>query len=146
MKRGRPEKYTIEFCLKEIRGFWAVLVSEMTEKDKEWDHITWHDLVKDKPYSRQRVSEWREKFADNEEFSDTIKKIEEELENRMLKLGLKGKANATLVIFSLKNNYGWKDKQEHELSGIPPSSLNVVVDDSKTAETLKKLRDGISIH
>ena len=107
MKAGRPEKYNLEFCLNEINSFLAVL-----NADEEQEYITWHDLVKYRPYSRQRISEWREKFKDDEQFSDTIKKIENELENRILKMGLKNKANPTIVIFSLKNNYGWKDKTE----------------------------------
>ena len=138
---GRPEKYTIDFCLKEIEEFWEVLKDDASTDD-ELGKITWHDLVKDKPYSRQRISEWREKFKDDEIFSDTMKKIEDELENRLFKLGLKSKANPTLVIFGLKNNYGWKDKTETVYSGIP-TTLNVTVDKSETAETLKKLRDGI---
>jgi hypothetical protein len=107
MKVGRPEKYNIKFCFNEIKNFLSIL-----NNDEKYLYVTWHDLVKDKPYCRQRISEWREKFKDNEEFTDTIKKIDEELENRLYKLGLKGKANATLVIFGLKNNYGWKDKSE----------------------------------
>ena len=135
---ARPEKYTIDFCLNEINGFRDVL-----KADTKWEKITWHDLVKDRPYSRQRISEWREKFKDHEIFSDTIKKIENELENRLLKLGLKNKANPTLVIFSLKNNYGWKDKQEFDMSGIP-QKISITVDSLETAEEFKKLINGAS--
>lgn len=137
-KMGRPVKYTLEFCLKEIQGFLKVL---MDEGDK-YKCVTWQDLVKNKSYSRQRISEWREKYDSDELFSDTIKKIDSELENRLFKLGLSGKANPTLVIFGLKNNYGWKDRQELGHTGIPPSNINVTVDNSETAETLKKLRNG----
>ena len=31
--------------------------------------------------------------------------------------GLKNKLNVAMAIFNLKNNYGWKDKQEVEHSG-----------------------------
>jgi hypothetical protein len=104
---GRPVKYTLKYCLNEIKGFARLL-----KADEKGRFITWHDLVKDKPYSRQRISEWRKEFAKQPIFSDTIKKLEEELENRLYKLGLANKANATLVIFGLKNNYGWNDRQE----------------------------------
>ena len=133
---GRPVKYDLAFCTKEIDSFWNTL-----QKDDKWIYITWHDLVVNRPYSRQRISEWREKFKDDAHFSDTIKKIESELENRLFKLGLKGKANATLVIFGLKNNYGWSDKQEIEHSGLP-EKIEISVDKSETGETLKKLRNG----
>jgi len=109
---GRSVKYTLEFCLNEIQGFLSIL-----EGDEEWNYITWHDLVKSRPYPRQCISEWRTKFKDDEIFSDTIKKIEGELENRLFVMGLKNKANPTLVIFGLKNNYGWRDRTEVEHSG-----------------------------
>lgn len=122
---GRSLKYDLAFCLKEIQGYWDILQKD--DNSDKWQFITWHDLVKDKPYSRQRISEWREKFKEDEIFSDTIKKIENELENRILKLGLKGKANATLVIFSLKNNYNWKDKQEVETTINIPSLPDIII-------------------
>lgn len=109
---GRPEIYTLKYCLDEVRDILNVL-----QGDAEGIYVTWHDLIKYKSYSRQRISEWREKFKDDNEFSDTIKKIDEELENRLVTAGLKNKMNATIVIFSLKNNYGWKDKQETEHTG-----------------------------
>ena len=135
---GRPEKYTVDFCLNEINGFRDVL-----KADTKWEKITWHDLVKDRPYSRQRISEWREKFKDHEIFSDTIKKIENELENRLLKLGLKNKANPTLVIFSLKNNYGWKDKQEFDMN-INAKTITgidyIIPDENKNTTSTKAAR------
>jgi hypothetical protein len=109
MKVGRPEKYTLEFCLSEI-----IEIHDRLFHDLKYQYITWHDLIKGKSYSRQRISEWRKEFDADIRFSDTIKKIDDELENRLYILGLKGKANAIMVIFGLKNNYGWKDKQEVE--------------------------------
>lgn len=47
---------------------------------------------------------------------------------------------------SISKMLGYDAAQKIDHSGIPPSSLNVVVDNSPTAETLKKLRDGISNH
>jgi len=46
-------------------------------------------------------------------------------------------------IFALKN-MGWSDKSEIEHSGLPTPSLNVTVDSSETAKTLKELRDVIN--
>ena len=50
---------------------------------------------------------------------DTIKKVESILESRLVKLGLEGTNNATMTIFTLKNNYGWTDKQsiDHTTKG-----------------------------
>lgn len=53
---------------------------------------------------------------ENKDFFDTIKgakgRIEEYLEN-----GLYRKDQVTGIIFNLKNNFGWKDKQDIEHSG-----------------------------
>lgn len=107
---GRPKIYTREFCLAELESFLAVLKAD----EKKYTVLTWQDLVRERPYSRYRISEWRNTFAKDYEFSNTLKRIEAELENRLVKIGLRGQANATMVIFCLKNNYKWVDKQEFE--------------------------------
>jgi hypothetical protein len=54
-------------------------------------------------------------YQEREEFSDTIKKAKARIhafaENRLFE------NNPTGVIFNLKNNFGWKDRTETELSG-----------------------------
>ncbi|MGD1843297.1 MAG: terminase small subunit [Thermonemataceae bacterium] len=50
------------------------------------------------------------------EFHTIKNKIDAIIEARLYEDGLKGDANATLVIFGLKNNHGWKDKTEHEVT------------------------------
>lgn len=122
MPAGRPTKYTYEYCLKEILLFKERLFNDGGENGMKY--FTWHDLVKDRPYSRQRISEWREKYKDKAKLSDTLKKIDEELENRLFKLALVNKVNPTMAIFSLKNNFGWKDKTETELTGKDGKDLN----------------------
>lgn len=54
-------------------------------------------------------------YQGREEFSNTIKKAKLRIE-RNLEQRLDG-ANAVGTIFNLKNNFGWKDKQELEHSG-----------------------------
>lgn len=48
---------------------------------------------------------------------DTIKVVESILESRLVKNGIIGNSNATMTIFTLKNNYKWTDKQQLEHSG-----------------------------
>lgn len=53
-------------------------------------------------------------YEDKEDYSDTIKKAKLKCQSYTEKHLYSGK-NATGAIFSLKNNYGWKDKTEQEI-------------------------------
>lgn len=57
-----------------------------------------------------------------EEFSRTIKKAKAQIEQNRIQLLLSKDKFTPGVIFDLKNNHGWKDKQEVEISG----DLNVM--------------------
>lgn len=54
-------------------------------------------------------------YEERDEYSDTIKEAKQRCQN-FAELSLFG-GNATGSIFSLKNNYEWKDRQELEMSG-----------------------------
>ena len=51
-------------------------------------------------------------YGNKEEFFDTIKKAKARVENYLEKRLIKD-SSTTGIIFNLKNNYGWKDKQEN---------------------------------
>ena len=51
----------------------------------------------------------------NIEFS-TIKRANSIIEERTYKNALSGKYNSTMAIFGLKNNHGWKDKTETDIT------------------------------
>lgn len=51
-------------------------------------------------------------------FSSAIKRAKQRVENYTEKRALLGKANPTFAIFSLKNNFGWKDKTEVETNDV----------------------------
>ena len=55
-------------------------------------------------------------YSEKEEFFPTIKKARLKIENYLEESLISG-GNSTGVIFNLKNNYGWKDKQEIEHTG-----------------------------
>lgn len=57
------------------------------------------------------------KDEEGNEFSHSVKKAKTYVEQTIEKGLLSGKYNATGAIFNLKNNYGWRDKQEVEQSG-----------------------------
>lgn len=87
--------------------------------------------------SRQSFYDLQEK----EEFTYTIKsarlRVEKHYEGLLQGNGVAG------PIFALKN-LGWSDRQEidHTSKGERLAPLNITVDSSETAETLRKLRNG----
>ena len=62
--------------------------------------------------TRETLSDYKE----NDEFSDSLKAAKAKCENWVEENAMLGKANATFSIFNLKNNYGWKDKTEQDIS------------------------------
>lgn len=104
----KPVLYTEEFVSNEL----LEILKEVLENK---DLIVLGEVFEKKPYSSQRFSEWSEKFKENDEISESIKKIKDVFENRVNVGGLKGKLNPAMSIFNLKNNYGWKDKTEQDV-------------------------------
>ena len=105
----KPTKYTRDFVIGELKEFLG-----RVKGDKEIIYIK--QLMAEKDYTYERFSEWRRKFSEDElndaEITHTIKKIHNILESRQFIGGLTGGHNPAVAIFGLKNNYGWKDKQE----------------------------------
>ena len=64
-------------------------------------------------------------YSKNEKFFPTIKKarekVEQQLEESLYRLG-----NNSGIIFNLKNNFGWVDKQEQEVTST--SRYNIIND------------------
>ena len=108
----KPTKYTKEFVTEELKGM-------LVDLEKNEGIYLLGDLINfKKDYPRQVFSEWEKKFKDDQEISNSIKKIRAILEDRINKGGLNNKLNATMVIFNLKNHYGWKDKNETDLTSL----------------------------
>jgi hypothetical protein len=87
-----------------------------------------------KPYTITGLALWldttRETLIDYQEnkgyeFSDAIKRAKLKCENWVEEGALMNKVNPTSAIFNLKNNYGWKDKVEQELSN-PDGNLKTI--------------------
>ena len=104
---GRPPKYT-----------------EAEEMQKKIDKYFEDCKLNNRPYtitglglaldmSRQDLINYSKK----EKFFDTIKKAKMRVEN-YLEERLINDTSATGIIFNLKNNYGWKDKQENVNVGV----------------------------
>ena len=69
-------------------------------------------------------------YEEKDEFFDTIKKAKQKIENFAEKKLYDKDVPTTGVIFNLKNNYGWVDRQEVD------SKVNLSYED-----TLKKVED-----
>lgn len=104
---GRPPKYkTKEEIQEKIDNYFK----ECQLNNKPYT-ITGLGLALD--MSRQDLINYSKK----EEFFDTIKRAKMRVEN-YLEERLINDSSATGIIFNLKNNYGWKDKQENVNVGI----------------------------
>jgi len=139
---GRPLKFkTVEelqdaiddyfdYCDLRTKKVWS------SEKDKEYmisdpAPYTMHGLARALGLSRQALME----YSHRDQFGDAIKaareRVAEDVETRMMD----GKAQSG-AIFNLKNNFGWKDKTERDLTsggkplqsilgnGVPTSNSN----------------------
>ena len=114
MKTG-PDKYTQEYVTEQVQ-----LILDLILADKEIVYLG--EVFEELPYSRSRFCEWEQEYREIPEISCTIKKIKQVLESRINIGGLKNKLNATMTIFNLKNNYGWKDQAhvEQEVRMVTP--------------------------
>ena len=129
---GRPPKYkTAEELQKKIDEYFDSIYRDSKA-------VTITGLILHCGFcSRQSFYDLEEKEA----FTYTIKKARLRVTNHYESL-LQGN-NVAGPIFALKN-MGWSDRQEidHTSKGESLNPINITVDTSDTAETLKKLRDG----
>lgn len=82
------------------------------------------EMNKPKPYSVEGLAAYLEVHRETllnyekeegyEEFFDTIKAAKSKILANLMERGLDGDNNAAMGIFNLKNNYGYKDKSEHD--------------------------------
>lgn len=105
-KKGRPKAYTdVEIMQQKIDKYF-----NECDKNKEPYTITGLALALD--LDRKSINN----YAKDSEFFPTIKKAKLRVENYLEKR-LINDSSATGIIFNLKNNYGWTDKQEVQHSG-----------------------------
>ena len=105
-KGGRPKKYTeAEIMQQKINKYF-----EECNKNNEPYTVTGLCLALD--ICRDTLLE----YSKDKKFSDTIKKAKLKVENYLEK-HLITDNSTTGIIFNLKNNFGWTDKQQLEHSG-----------------------------
>jgi len=72
-------------------------------------------------------------YSHKKEYSDTIKKYKDLVENHLEEELHRNQGQVTGIIFNLKNNFGWKDKQE-----IDTTNVNIDVTQNLSDEALEK--------
>lgn len=103
---GRPPKYNkVEEMQKKIDEYFL-------QCDKEHEPYTVTGLAMALDIDRRTLLN----YGDKDEFFPTIKKAKLRVENYLEKRLIKD-SSTTGIIFNLKNNYDWRDKQEIEHSG-----------------------------
>lgn len=105
-KVGRPKAYT------EVEKMQEKIDQYFNECDRKKEPYTITGLALALDLDRKSINN----YAKDSEFFPTIKKakliVENYLEKRLI-----NDSSATGIIFNLKNNYGWSDKQEIQHSG-----------------------------
>lgn len=105
-KGGRPLKYeTVEELDEAINKYFA-------ECDMLKEPYTITGLALALDVDRRTLTN----YSNKEEFFPTIKRAKLKVENYLEKRLIKD-TSTTGIIFNLKNNFNWKDKQEIEHSG-----------------------------
>ena len=120
---GRPVKWTAEAIEAEGEALLAWL---QEDKSQFWVK----DFAVERGYGPQRFSEW---VKVSPQFSDAYKMAMAVQESRLVSKGLEGKGQA-MAIFTLKNNHGWRDKQEIEQTSVNLSAnMDITSMDSQEA-------------
>jgi predicted transcriptional regulator len=119
MTVGRPLKYTsVEEMQKDIDQYFA----ECDEKNKPY---TVSGLAYALGTTRRTLLDYQEK----DDFSHTIKSAKAKIELFNEEMLYNKDVSTTGVIFNLKNNYGWKDKQEIEAEVNSEVKINIELSD-----------------
>lgn len=63
------------------------------------------------------------RYNERDEFSDTIKKAKQRVEQQMISRALKGEYNSAVSIFLMKNNFGYQDKVEVKVDNIEDDAI-----------------------
>jgi hypothetical protein len=128
---GRPPKYKnkeeVEAIIKKYFSKEGNAYIDMGDGAKMYAP-TISGLAYELDLTRQGLLE----YSNKDEFSDTIKKAKQKVEIA-LEQKLQGQA-VTGTIFNLKNNFGWKDKTEKDLTSSdgsmsPPQVIEIVAKD-----------------
>lgn len=118
---GRPLKY------KSVEEMEAAIENYFLECEEKGKPLTVSGLAYALGTNRQTLINYEEKDA----FVDTIKKAKAKIELFNEEMLYNKDVSTTGVIFNLKNNYGWKDKQEIEADVKSDVTINIELSDDE---------------
>lgn len=124
---ARPRKYT------KVEDMQKVIDEYFAECDAKEEPYTMSGLALALDFdSRQSLLNYCD-YEDDEDksFLDTIKRARAKCEANVERGLLSGKYNPTGAIFNLKNNYGWKDKQEIAAEVNSDITINIELTDEE---------------
>lgn len=109
----------------ELEGLIETFIAEKTAAEKP---LTVAGLAVYLDVSRETLNKYKSGDYDTEDcqYSDAIKKAVSYIEADKIENALLGKYNATVAIFDLKNNHGYRDKSEQEISGPNSGPIETV--------------------
>lgn len=96
-----------------------------------------HPTVSGLAYALGMTTEGLRAYGERDEFSATVKAAKQRVEMAVEQSLLTGR-NATGAIFNLKNNFGWKDKTEQDITSsdgsLMPTVIQLVGPDDESAD------------
>lgn len=130
---GRPLKFkSIQELQERIDSYFDECDKTIIKRIKNKSGDLIYEVTK--PYTITGLAEYLEtnretlcNYEEKEEYFDTIKNAKAKIEACYEERALLGDNNPVVSIFTLKNNFGWKDKSEVENLG--QMSLDVTITD-----------------
>lgn len=116
---GRPLKY------KSVKAMQEDIDKYFAECDENKRPYTVSGLAYALGTTRRTLLDYEEK----DEYSHTVKKAKAKIELFNEEMLYNKDVSTTGVIFNLKNNYGWKDKQEIEAEVTSAVNINIELSD-----------------
>jgi len=135
---GRPLKYKTVKALKEaIDKYFNDEKEGALKKDKQ-PIFTMSGLAYAIGLDRKSLIN----YSNRDEFFPAIKDARERVEQQMEHNMLSGSGSTTGYIFSFKNNFGWNDKNEVELTGKDGGAIEIKQLEKMTDEQLLAIATG----
>ena len=135
-------KWTAETTKAELELLLELLLSDNKDKPQ---YILWIDLIENRPYSQQRISEWVRDFPNA--VSETKKRIDNILAERVMRGAILGKYNSISSIFYLKARHGWVDNPTEDTDNQDfdyDTKLQSIADNEGITLEELKAREGLS--